>query len=299
MDKFQAMSVFVQIADSGSLTAAANEMGKSLPAVVRMLAALEEQLQVRLLNRTTRKIALTEEGRIYVERCRKILAEIEDTERLLSNDQVEPSGTITVTAPIRFGEMHVNPAVHRFLKQYPNMQVNLLLLDRVVNMLDEGIDLAVRIAPLGDSTLIAKPIAEIRQVVCASPEVLQQYGGPEHPDALSQLPCLCFTGISAGSVWRFQDGGKKLSVKVGGRLMCNQIAALVDACVSGQGFGYFYSYQVMPYVEQGKLRIVLDNYELPASPVSLVYQHRSLMSPKTRILVDWLAHELKRSLSKF
>lgn len=296
MNKLQAMTVFVRIAESGSLTAAAQELDKSLPTVVRMLAALEADLQVRLLNRTTRRIALTEQGRIYLERCRKILADIEDTEQLLSDDPLEPSGTLTLTAPVRFGEMYVRPAVTRFLKHYPRLQVNLLLLDRVVNMLDEGIDLAVRIAPLSDSSLIAKPVAEIRQVVCASPDVLKAYGKPEHPDALTQAPCIRFTGISAGSVWHFQQATKKLSIKVAGNLMCNHIAASVDACVAGMGFGYFYSYQVMPYIKQGKLEIVLQDFELPIQPVSLVYQHRQLLSSKIRTAVDWLGNELKSAL---
>jgi len=296
MDKLQAMSVFVKIAENGSLTAAANSLGKSLPAVVRILAALEKALQIRLFNRTTRRIALTEEGHIYLQRCRKILAEIEDTERLLINDETDPSGTITITAPVRYGQMHVAPAVNRFLRQYPRMQVNLILLDRIVNMLDEGIDVAVRIAPLSDSTLIAKPIDEIRQVICASPGLLDKYGKLEHPDALSQLPCVRFTGISAGSAWRFQDASKKISVKVGGSLMCNHIATSIDACVAGLGFGYFYSYQVMPFVKQGKLNIILENFELPPQPVSLVYQHRQLMSSKIRTFVDSLVSDLKKSL---
>ena len=298
MDKFQAMSVFVRIADSGSLTAAANALGKSLPAVVRMLAALEESLGVRLLNRTTRKTALTEEGRVYVEHCRKILAQIEDTERLFNNEHVEASGSVSVTAPVRFGEMHVNPAVNRFLRQYPAMQVNLLLLDRVVNLLDEGVDLAVRIAPLSDSTLIAKPIGEIRQVVCASPALLEKHGEPQHPDDLSQLPCVCFTGLTPATVWRFQQGAKKISVKVDGQLTCNQIAALVDACVSGLGFGCFFCYQVMPYVRQGKLKIVLQDFSPPTMPVSLVYQHRTLMSAKVRLLLDYLARDLTTTLAE-
>jgi len=292
MDKLQAMSVFVKIAESGSLTAAADSLGKSLPVVVRTLAALEDNLQVRLFNRTTRRIALTEEGRLYLERCRKILVEIEETERLLSHDQVEPSGTITITAPVRFGEMHVSLAVYRFLKKYPRIQINLLLLDRIVNMLDEGIDLAVRIAPLADSSLIVRPIVEIRQVVCASPDILETQGKPEHPEALAQLPCIRFSGISAGSVWQFQEDSKKLSVKVEGSLVCNHVAASVEACVSGLGFGYFYSYQVIPYVEQGKLKIILEDFELPPQPVSLVYQHRQLMSSRLRTFADWMMHEL-------
>ena len=296
MDKFQAMSVFVKIAEHGSLTAAAKHLDKSLPAVVRMLAALENNLQVRLLNRTTRRIALTDEGRIYLDRCLKILAEVEDTERLLNKDQIEPTGNISITAPVRFGELHVNPAISRFLVQYPRVQVSLLLLDRIVNLLDEGIDVAVRIAPLADSSLIAKPITEIGQVLCASPEILEKYGTPQHPKELSKLPCVRFTGISAGSTWNFQEKSKNFAIKVSGKLVCNQVAASIEACVNGLGFGYFYSYQIMNYVKQGKLKIILKDFELPLQPVSLVYQHRQLASSKIHTFVDWLAKDLKSTL---
>lgn len=293
MDKLQAMTVFVKIAEKGSLTAAANALGKSLPSVVRMLASLEESLQARLFNRTTRRIALTEEGRFYLERSRKILAEIEESELALSKDQIEPRGTITLTAPVRFGEMHVAPSVTRFLEQYRRVQVNLLLLDRVVNLLDEGIDLAVRIAHLDDSSLIAKPVGEIRQVVCASPALLAESNNvPLRPEQLSDLPCVRFTGISSNSVWHFRDNGKRLGVQTNGTFMCNQVKASVDACVAGLGFGLFFSYQVMPWVERGELVIILSDFEPAPLPVSLVYPHTRLMATRVRTLVDWLALEL-------
>ena len=293
VDKLQAMAVFVKIAEKGSLTAAANALGKSLPSVVRMLAALEESLQARLFNRTTRRIALTEEGRFYLERSRKILAEIEESELALSKDQVEPRGTITLTAPVRFGEMHVAPSVTRFLAQYRRVQVNLLLLDRVVNLLDEGIDLAVRIAHLDDSSLIAKPVAEIRQVVCASPALLaESNSAPLRPEQLSDLPCVRFTGISSNSIWHFRDNGKRLSIQTNGAFMCNQVKASVDACVAGLGFGLFFSYQVMPWVESGELEIILSDFEPAPLPVSLVYPHTRLIATRVRTLVDWLALDL-------
>ncbi|MEN8132911.1 MAG: LysR family transcriptional regulator [Pseudomonadota bacterium] len=299
MDKLQAMTVFVKIAEQGSLTAAAEALGKSLPSVVRILAALEESLQVRLFNRTTRRIALTEEGHIYLERCRKILAEIEESELVLSQDQVEPRGTITLTAPVRFGEMYVAPSVTRFLEQYRRVQVNLLLLDRLVNLLDEGIDLAVRIAHLEDSSLIAKPVGEIRQVVCASPVLLAQSGGtPQRPEQLSDLPCVRCTSISSSSVWHFHDNGKQLDVHVNGSFMCNQVRASVDACVTGLGFGMFFNYQVMPWVERGELEIILSDFEPTPLPLSLVYPHTRLMAMRVRTLVDWLANDLKLSLAK-
>lgn len=298
MDKLQAMSVFAEIAERGSLTAAAEALGKSLPSVVRILAGLEEALQVRLFNRTTRRIALTEEGQLYLERCRKILGDIEEAERVLVQDRVEPSGTITLTAPVRFGEMHVAPALERFLKQHTKIQVNLLLLDRVVNLLDEGIDVAVRIAHLGDSSLIAKPLGEIRQVVCASPTLLAESGRPQRPEELSALPCVRFTGISAASTWHFEDHGKRFAVHVNGRLLCNQVGASVDACVAGLGFGAFLSYQVMPRVERGELEIVLADFEPAATPLSLVYPHSRLVSNRVRVFVDWMARQLQEPLRR-
>lgn len=296
MDKLQAMSTFVQIADAGSLTGAANRLGKSLPAVVRMLAALEKELKIRLFNRTTRKIALTEEGRLYLERCRKILADIDDAERLLSNDQLEPRGLITITAPVRFGELHVNPVVTSFLKKYPHIHINLILLDRVVDMLDEGIDLAVRIANIGDSSLIAKQVGTIRQVVCASPGVIKTFGEPKHPDDLARLPCVNFTGIATTGAWSFQDEGKRFTVKVDGQFKCNQVKTTVDACSAGLGFGMFFSYQVMPWTERGELAIVLSKFELESLPVNIVFHHSRLMAARIRLFVDYLSRELKASL---
>ncbi len=283
------MSVFVQIAEQGSLTAAANVLGLSLPSVVRILASLEQSVQVRLFNRTTRRVTLTQEGGFYLEQCRKILADIEETERALGQDQAEPAGKITLTAPVRFGEMHVAPAVASFLKQYPNTRVDLRLVDRVIDLLEEGIDVAVRIAHLADSSLIAKRMGAIRQVVCASPALLNEVGEPSHPEALTGLPCICFTGVSQTSAWHFQDNGKHLSVPVTGKLVCNQVRASVEACVAGTGFGLFYCYQVMPYIHEGQLATVLTDFELDPVPLSLVYPHARLLSARVRVMVDWLS----------
>jgi len=298
MDKLRAMSVFVVIAEKGSLTAAAESLGKSLPSVVRMLAALEDFLQVRLFNRTTRRIALTEEGHIYLARCNKILTEIEESERELGQHQIEPHGSITMTAPIRFGELHVAPSVTRFLEQYPRVQVNLLLFDRLTNLLDEGFDLAVRIAHLEDSSLIAKPVGKIRQVACASPALIKSTGGaPERPEAFSDLPCVRCTSISSSPVWHFNESGKRLDVQINGAFMCNQIKTSVDACVAGLGYGVFFNYQVMPWVRSGELEIVLDDFEPGSLPLSLVYPHTRLMAMRVRTLVDWLAADLKQALT--
>ncbi|MEJ2405307.1 MAG: LysR family transcriptional regulator [Candidatus Thiodiazotropha sp.] len=293
MDKLQSMATFVQIAEQGSLSAAARSLDKSLPSVVRTLAVLEESLQVRLLNRTTRRIALTEEGRTYLQQCRKILADVQEAERALGQQQSEPSGLITLTAPVRFGEMHVAPAVSGFLRHYPKTRVDLILLDRVVDLLEEGIDIAVRIAHLTDSTLIAKPIGRVQQIVCASPSLLGGVGTPSRPEELTELPCVGFTGLSSATEWAFLDQGKPLSVPIRSRFVSNQVGAALNACVAGLGFGRFLSYQTEPLIREGKLVRVLQAFETPPVPLSLVYPHTRLLSSRVRSMVDWLTDNLQ------
>lgn len=296
MDKLRSMQIFVEIAERGSLTATAEAVGKSLPSVVRILASLEEVLQVRLLNRTTRRIALTEEGRVYLERCRRVLADIEETEHALNQRQSEPSGTIAVTAPVRFGEMHVAPAVASFLERYPKTRVELLLLDRVIDLLEEGMDIAVRIAPLADSSLIARPVGSIRQVVCASPALLQRVGEPAHPRELADQPCVRFTGISPGATWEFADSDGRLAVSINSRVTSNQVGASLEACSAGVGFGRFLCYQVMPLVAAGRLAMVLQEFEPTPTPLSVVYPHSRLLSSRVRAMADWLVESLGHSM---
>ncbi len=294
MDKLLAMKTFVQIVDRGSLTAAAEVLDRSLPSVVRSLASLEDALSTRLLNRTTRRIALTDEGRHYLERCRGILADIEEAELALTAQQREPSGLLRVTAPVTFGQMHVAQSITRFLEHFERVQIELLLLDRVVNMVEEGIDVAIRIGQLNDSSMIATPVGQIRQVVCANPKLLKHTGVPERPEELSHHDCLRFTGIAPGTTWHFVEKGKQLSVQVAGSFMCNQAIATTEACAASIGFGLFLSYQVEPLVKEGKLKIVLEDFEPAPVPVSVVYPHAKLMSTRVRVFVDWMAQELRQ-----
>jgi len=295
MDKLLAMATYVQIVDKGSLTAAAEALDKSLPSVVRTLAALEKSLDVQLLNRTTRRIALTDEGRQYLDRCRQILTNIDDAELELSAQQSEPSGHINVTAPVMFGKMHVSPAITSFLQRYDRVSVDLLLLDRVVNLVEEGIDVAFRIGHLGDSSLIAKSVGQIRRVVCASPEYLKKAGKIKRPEEISNRDCVRFTGLTSGSTWQFIDNGKPLSVQIKGAFGCNQAPAAIDACAAGLGIGMFLSYQIEPLVKKGKLKILLPDFEEPPMPVSLVFSHTKLMSTRKRVFVDWMSEVLGQS----
>ena len=293
MDKLAAMSTFVEIVDQGSLTAAAKSLDKSLPTVVRTLSTLEEQLGVTLLRRTTRRMSLTEEGTGYLERCRQILQDVDEAERALSPDEGEPRGSLRVTAPVRYGEMHVAPAVASFIARFPEIELDLLLVDRVVNLIEEGIDVGVRIAPLGDSGLFARNVGKVRRVVCASPKLVRRAGVPKHPRELAQLPCVRFSGPVSASSWAFRKGNRKFSVNVDGPFRANHVSACLDACARGLGFGQFLSYQVAPLVAAKRLRVVLAEFENPALPVNIIYSHAKLLSPRVRVFVDWLETQLR------
>jgi DNA-binding transcriptional LysR family regulator len=297
MDKLQAMATFVRIVDHGSLSSASEALDTSLSSVVRTLAGLENSLGVRLLNRTTRRISLTEEGRHYLERCRRILAEVQDTEHALSAKEQEPSGLLRVTAPVAFGQLHVAPIVARFLERNRRMQVELVLLDRVVNLLEDGLDAAVRISHLSDSSIVAVRVGELRRVVVASPALLRATGTPKHPRDLAKLPCVRCTALMPGTSWQFVEGGRTLSVEVGGPLACNQAAACVEACVAGLGFGMFISYQVRRQVEARQLKVVLADFEPAPLPVSIVFPHARLLPSRVRAFVDFAAGELRRALA--
>ncbi|MDB5965421.1 MAG: transcriptional regulator, LysR family [Polaromonas sp.] len=291
MDKLRAMQVFIQIADQGSLTAAARVMDSSLPAMVRTLAALESHLGVRLFNRTTRRIALTEEGRHYLASCREVLAAVQDAEAALGGADGPPRGKLVITAPVLFGQMYVAPAVIRFVQRYPEVSCSLLLHDRVVNLLEEGVDVGVRIGQLEDSSLVAQGVFNIRRVVVASPAYLRRHGRPAHPRDLLAANCVQLSAPS-GPWWTFHEHGKTFSVPVTGNLEFNNAAPAVDACLAGMGYGMFISYQVAAQVRQKKLAIVLEDFEPPLRPVSVVYPHARLLPARTRVFVEWIKAEL-------
>ncbi|AOY00492.1 LysR family transcriptional regulator [Jeongeupia sp. USM3] len=291
MDKLRAMQTFVAIVEHGSLTRAARALASSLPAVVRTLAALEEALGVRLLNRTTRRLSLTDEGRAYLDSCRHILGAVDEAEQRLSDRQDEASGRLVVTASVLYGQMYVAPAVTRFLQAHPKVQCRLILLDRVVNLLEEGIDVGVRIGALDDSSLIARQVGEIHRVVVASPAYLARHGVPQQLRELAGANCIRFTGNGRGT-WLFQEQGREISVAIAGNLECNHGLPAVDACVAGLGIGQFLSYQVADHLAAGRLRVILQPYQRPSQPISLVYPHAGLLPNRTRLFVAWMKQAL-------
>ena len=291
MDKLRAMQIFAAIADNGSLTAAARVLECSLPAVVRSLAALEVHLGVRLFQRTTRRISLTREGQRYLENCRQVLAAVALGEATLAANADEPNGLLTITAPVLFGQMYVGPAVMRLVQRHPKLQVKLLFHDRVVNLLEEGIDAGIRIGKLEDSSLVAQPVSTVRRMVVASPDYLRRAGVPRHPRDLLKVNCVRFSG-SSGPWWTFYEGKRQFTVAVTGNLEFNQVAPAAQACAEGMGFGMFISYQVAPYLKQKQLRRVLEEFEPPPQPISIVYPHARLLPARTRVFVEWMKREL-------
>lgn len=291
MDKLRAMQVFVCIAEAGSLTAAARRLDSSLPAVVRTLAGLESQLGVRLINRTTRRIALTPAGRSYLADCRQLLAGIEAAEAALTADARDPVGRLVITAPVLFGQMYVAPAVTRFVERYPQVSCHVLLLDRIVDLVEEGIDVGVRIGGLTDSTLVAQNLGSLRRVVVASPAYLEKHGYPTTPRDLLQANCVRFVGSTA-PWWSFHEGRRQYNLTVSGNLEFNHAAPAVAACLAGIGFGMFISYQVAPYLSDGSLVAVLEEFEPPPRPISVVYPQARLLPARTRAFVEWIKQEL-------
>ena len=296
MDRLKAMQTFVQIADQGSLTRAAAALDSSLPAVVRSLASLEAHLGVRLFRRTTRRISLTEEGRHYLQSAREVLAAADAADRALTADAAEPAGQLTVAAPVLFGHMYVAPAIVRFLQRYDKVRCSVLLHDRTVNLLEEGVDVGIRIGALEDSSLVAQQLGSIRRVVVASPDYLARHGTPAHPSELLEANCVRIHPSTA-THWVFREdregreAGRPLAIAAKGNLEFNHVAPAIEACAAGMGFGMFFSYQVLPFVAQGRLRMVLEAFESPPRPVSVIYPHARLLPARTRVFIDWMKAE--------
>jgi DNA-binding transcriptional LysR family regulator len=298
MDKLKAMETFVRIAEAGSLSAAAARMGTSLTAVVRSLASLEQALGVRLLNRTTRRIALTEEGREYLERCRRILAEVDEADAALTERRLRPTGRLSVTAPVMFGRLHVAPVLTDFLATHPDMRADLLLVDRVIDLLEEGLDLAVRIGALPDSSLVARPLGTCRRVLCASPDfAASQAAALTHPFGLADLRSIRFAGLDSGPDWQFERAGARpVRARPAEVFSTNLVDAALEACRKGLGCGRFLSYQVHDDLAAGRLVRLLPEWEPEAVPVQLVFPHSRLLSVRVRAFVDWAGPRLAERL---
>ena len=288
-DAFNEMSVFAKVVATGSLSNAARELGLSPAMVSRRLAALETRLGVRLINRTTRSLHLTDEGSTYYESCSRVLADIEQANASVSAGRQEPQGTLRVALPAAFGNQYVAPLVPQFAALYPAVQLALSLSDRTVNLVEDGFDLAIRIAALEDSSLAARKLAPNRRVVCASPEYLRRHGAPTSPEELSQHNCLLASDF--GSTWEYKDPAGKLdSVRVSGRYICDNWEVLREWALSGLGIALKSTWDVRRHLSSGALVSLLPGYSFDSDvAIYAVYPHRRHLPAKTRAFIDFLA----------
>ncbi|TAN55800.1 MAG: LysR family transcriptional regulator [Betaproteobacteria bacterium] len=283
------MSILTKTIAAGSLSAAAREMGVSTAVVSRKLSALEARLGVRLLNRTTRRIALTDEGARYHEACVRILAEVEEADAAASARRVEPQGLLRIALPTSFGQKHIAPLIPRFAELHPKVQLALSLSDRTVNVVDEGFDVAVRIAELEDSSLAARRLAPNRRVICASPEYLRRHGKPQTPQDLVRHNCLTTTDFSM--LWEYKDpAGRPGSVRVSGHYACDNWTVLRDWAVAGLGVALKSTWDVRRDLEDGSLELLFPAYTFGGDVgIYAVYPHRRYLPAKTRVFIDFLA----------
>lgn len=296
MDRLAAMRVFVEAVDQGSLSAAGRALGLPLATVSRRLSELEAHIGTRLLARSTRQLALTDAGQAYLAACRRILDDVGDAEREAAGEYTAPRGELVITAPVVFGRMHVLPLVTDFLRRYPDVQVRLVLGDRTLNLLDEHVDLAVRIGALPDSSLIAVQVGEVRRVVCASPAYFDARGIPGHPEDLARHDGVIFDGLPSPLSWVFRIDRAEVAVPIRSRLTVNTANAAIDAAIAGLGVTRVLSYQVAEAQRSGALQVVLQDYESLPWPVQLVYARQGRLPVKLRAFIDTVVPALRERL---
>ena len=288
MDRFQAMRVYVQVVESMSFVRAAERLDLSPTAVSRQVADLEEHLQTRLLQRTTRRISVTETGRAYFERCVQLLAELDEAEREAAHQSAEPRGTIRFTTSINFGMRQVTPAIASFLARYPQVKFDVSLSDAMVDIVEQGFDLAIRIGTAGPPNLVARKLGESRLVPCASPGYLKQHGNPRSPADLARHNCLTYE-YAQSDAWTFRDAaGREHAVRVSGSLNSNNGDLNAAAAVEGVGIALEPDFIVGAHLKGGRLVSLLEGFQAPTSPIYAVYPSRRYLPLKIRAFVDFL-----------
>jgi DNA-binding transcriptional LysR family regulator len=286
MDRIDAMQAFVAVADLRGFAPAARKLRLSPPAVTRLIAALEERLGARLLQRTTRSVALTDAGARYLERARRILADVEEAELAAEGERIRPSGKLVVSAPVGFGRLHVGPMMSAYLKRYGDVSAELRLEDRMVSLVEDGIDLAVRIGHLADSSLVARQVGEMGRIMVASPAYLKRHGEPKTPAEIAAHQTIQFGASSASGEWRFIEDGREFRVDIVPRLSTNSADAAVQYAEAGGGLTRVLAYQAADAVRRGRLKIVLQAFEPPPLPIHIVYPTSRLLSAKVRAFID-------------
>ncbi|MEH2504428.1 DNA-binding transcriptional LysR family regulator [Bradyrhizobium sp. AZCC 1578] len=286
MDRLDAMQAFVAVADLRGFAPAARKLGLSPSGVTRLIAALEDRLGARLLQRTTRQVTLTDAGSRYLERARRILADVEEAEGAVAGERTRPEGQLVISAPVGFGRLHVSAIVTAYLKRYPEVSVDLRLSDRMINLVEDGVDLAVRIGHLPDSTLVARHVGEMRRIVVASPGYLRARGEPQRPRDISAHDTIQFGAMTAALDWRFVEDGREIRVASTPRFATNSSDAAIQYAEQDGGLTRVMAYQAAESLKARRLRIVLTPFEQPAMPIHIVYPTSRLLSAKVRTFVD-------------
>jgi DNA-binding transcriptional LysR family regulator len=295
MDQFKQISTFVEVLAKGSLSAAARAEGIAPAMIGRRLDALEERLGVKLLQRTTRKLALTDEGSAFLEDCQRILLELEDAEAAVSVRSAKASGQLVISAPAGFGRQHIAPLIPSFLAEHRDVNLVLSLNDRVVDLIGEGIDVAIRIAELSDSSLVGVKLATNKRVVVASPHYLKRHGAPVTLDDLARHNCLAISSDGSQRGWTFRQNGKNITIKVGGNMLCNDGEVLHHWALAGKGLAWRSMWEVGSAIERGELVTVLDGFEAPGNDIYAVFAQRRHLPLRIRAFVDFLRNAFAQS----
>jgi DNA-binding transcriptional LysR family regulator len=295
MDRLAAMKVFVAVAEAESFAMAAHRLGISPPQATRALRLLEERIGTRLLQRTTRVVRLSQAGERFLADCRRILTEVDEAEASAAGSHADPVGVLAITAPVMFGRLHVAPVVLDFLERHPAIDVRLLLVDRVVDLIDEGFDVAVRIAHLPDSSLAAVRVGAVRRVVCASPAYLERHGVPRHPADITRHTVVTFGAAEQSQDWAFRLGARTERVQPRSRLIVNAADVAVAAAIAGRGLTRVLTYQASGEVRAGRLVKVLTDFEPAPLPIHLVHAGGRRVSARARAFVDFAVDRLRRT----
>jgi DNA-binding transcriptional LysR family regulator len=296
MDRLESMTAFVSVARAGGFSAASRELGIPLATISRRVGELESALGVRLLRRSTRQVVVTEAGRKFFAACQRALEDLRDAEEAVSSEYRTPRGDLMITAPIAFGRLHLQPVALEFLAAHPQINLRMQLVDRIVNIADEHVDAALRIAHLPDSSLIARTLGSIRVVVCASPAYLKARGAPQRPEDLMQHDCIAWSILGPRDTWWFRNMGREQQYPIRTRLATTLAESAVDAAAAGLGLVQTTSYQASQAIDDGRLVVVLRKFECAVTPVSLVYSRDRLLPLRLRAFIDFAAPRMTERL---
>lgn len=293
VDRFRALQVFVKVAERAGFSVAARELAMSPPAVTRSISALEDRIGTRLFVRTTRSVRLTEAGTRFLQDARRILMDLDEAEDAAVGSHAAPQGELHITAPVLFGRMFVTPLLGAFLDTHAAVAARTLYVDRVVSLMDEGLDVAIRIGTLPDSGLTAVRVGTVRRIMFAAPDYLATHGTPDHPAELQHHSIIQATTMGGGPDWAFESAGKRLTVRPGARLRMNTNDAAIELALTGFGLTRLFSYQVAAHLAAGRLQPVLEDFEPPSLPVHILHQEGRLVSARIRAFVDFMAAALR------